>query len=115
MSIVTGLALDPRRPGYRVVQVDRGRFASLPAEALDAIGLAAGSELSAAAYARLRELADVEAASRAALRALARRPHAHADLRRRLIQKQHPPLAVERALARLAERGLLDDARFARG
>jgi regulatory protein len=114
-SVVTGLALDPRRPGYRVVQVDRGRFASLPGDALEAIGVAAGVELTAAAYAKLKDLADVEAANRAALRALARRPHARADLRRRLIQKQHPPAAVDRALARLAERGLLDDARFARG
>jgi len=114
-SIVTGLALDARRPGYRVVQVDRGRFASLPGDALEAIGVAAGVELTAAAYAKLKDLADVEAANRAALRALARRPHARADLRRRLIQKQHPPAAVDRALARLAERGLLDDARFACG
>ncbi len=115
MPIVTSLALDPRRPGYRVVQVDRGRFASLPGEALDAIGVAAGHELTAAAYGRLRDLADVEAANRAALRALSRRPHARADLRRRLIQKQHPPAAVDQALARLTDRGLLDDARFARG
>ncbi|MGH7646140.1 MAG: regulatory protein RecX, partial [Gemmatimonadales bacterium] len=89
--------------------------ASLPGDALDALGVAPGRELTAAAYARLRELADVEGAHRAALRALARRPHARADLRRRLVQKQHPPAAVDRALERLADRGLLDDARFARG
>src|SRR5207249_1524073 len=55
-----------------------------------------------------------EGAYRAALRALARRAHARFDLRRRLLQKQHPPAAVDGALARLAALGLLDDARFAR-
>ena len=63
--------------------------------------------------ARLQELADVEAASRAALRALAMRGRARRDLRRRLIQKQHPPRAVDEALARLDAQGLLDDRRFA--
>jgi len=64
--------------------------------------------------ARLQELADLEAAYRAAVRVEARRSHARADLRRRLIQKQHPPAAVDDALARLTGQGLLDDARFAR-
>jgi regulatory protein len=63
--------------------------------------------------ARLQELADVEAAWRAALRALAARGRVRGDLRRRLIQKQHPPRAVDEALARLDAQGLLDDRRFA--
>ncbi len=112
---LTGLAPDPRQPGYRLVEVDRGRFASLPAAALDALRppLQVGGELSPAALAWLRDLADVEAAHRAALRALARRAHARYDLRRRLVQKQHPPQAVDAALDRLAARGLIDDRRFA--
>ena len=110
---LTALAPDPRQPDYRLVEVDRGRFASLPAAALEPLRLRVGDELSAAALARLRDLADIEAAQRAALRALARRAHARVDLRRRLVQKQHPPDAVEAALDRLAARGLLDDRRFA--
>jgi regulatory protein len=112
---LTGLAPDPRQPGYRLVEVDRGRFASLPGEALDALPLprTLGVELSAPVLARLQELADVEAACRAALRALATRGRARGDLRRRLIQKQHPPRAVDEALARLDAQGLLDDRRFA--
>jgi regulatory protein len=113
VAIVTRLAPDPHRPGYRLVGVDRGRFASLPADALEPLGLAVGGVLSAVALERLRELADVEAAARAGLQALARRAHARADLRRRLLQRQHPPAAVDVALARLAGHGLLDDARFA--
>src|SRR6266571_1339294 len=112
--LLTGLAPDPRRPDYRLVEVDRGRFASLPAEALVGLGLVVGAEIPAQVFARLQELADLEGAYRAALRALARRAHARFDLRRRLLQKQHPPAAVDGALARLAALGLLDDARFAR-
>src|SRR5258706_10641965 len=112
--LLTGLAPDPRRPDYRLVEVDRGRFASLPAEALAGLGLIVGAEISPPAFARLQELADLEGAYRAALRALARRAHARFDLRRRLLQKQHPPAAVDGALERLAASGLLDDARFAR-
>jgi regulatory protein len=110
---LTALAPDPRQPGYRLVDVDRGRFASLPAAALDPLALALGSELSPAVLTNLQHLADVEAAYRAAVRALAARARARGDLRRRLMQRQHPPDAVDDALARLAEQGLLDDRRFA--
>ncbi len=113
MPTLTALAPDPRQPGYRLVEVDRGRFASLPLEALEPLSLQLGAELTPAVLSRLRELADVEAAERAALRALARRAHARLDLQRRLVKKQHPPAAVEAALERLTIRGLLDDHRFA--
>lgn len=113
MPTLTALAPDPRQPGYRLVEVDRGRFASLPLEAVEPLGLQVGAELALPVLERLRELADVEAAERAALRALARRAHARLDLRRRLVKRQHPPAAVEAALDRLALRGLLDDRRFA--
>jgi len=111
--ILTRLAPDPRRPEYRLVEVDRGRFASLPADALAGLDLIIGREINPLVLERLQELADIEAAHRAGLRALARRAHARHDLRRRLLQKQHPPHAVDEALARLEATGLLDDARFA--
>jgi len=111
--ILTGLAPDPRRPDYRLVEVDRGRFASLPAESLVGLDLRLGREIAPLVLERLQELADLEAAHRAALRALVRRAHARSDLRRRLLQKQHPAAAVDGALARLSAAGLLDDARFA--
>ncbi len=113
MPTLTALAPDPRQPGYRLVEVDRGRFASLPVAALEPLRLQVGSGLAPAVLDRLRELADIEAAERAALRALARRAHARLDLQRRLVKKQHPPAAVDAALERLASRGLLDDRRFA--
>jgi regulatory protein len=112
--LLTGLAPDPHRPDYRLVEVDRGRFAALPAADLAALGLRIGAEIPAPVFDRLQALADLEGAHRAGLRALARRAHARFDLRRRLLQKQHPPAAVDGALERLARQDLLDDARFAR-
>jgi regulatory protein len=111
--ILTGFAPDPRRPDYRLVEVDRGRFASLPVEALAGLDLVVGREIGPLVLERLQELADLEAAHRAAARAVARRAHARVDLRRRLLQKQHPPAAVDGALDRLSALGLLDDMRFA--
>jgi len=108
--ILTGLAPDPRRPDYRLVEVDRGRFASLPVESLVGLDLVVGRAIDPLVFARLQELADLEAAHRAALRALARRAHARFDLRRRLLQKQHPAAAVDGALDRLSA----DDTQFAR-
>ncbi len=113
MAVLTGLAPDPRQPGYRLVEVDRGRFASLPAADLELLSLAVGREIPVPALERLQELADIEAAWRAALRSQRQRGHARQDLRRRLVRKQHPPAAVDVALERLAERGLLDDRAFA--
>jgi len=113
VPILTGLAPDPRQLGYRLVEVDRGRFASLPGDALASLQLDVGREIPPAVLARLRELADIEAACRAALRTLTRRAHARHDLGRKLIKKQHPPEAVEAALQRLEARGLIDDRRFA--
>jgi regulatory protein len=114
VPILTGLSPDPRQPGYRLVVVDRGRFSSLPAEALAGLPLRIGESLSDALFARLQALADLEAAYRAALRLLATRSRSRADLRRRLVHKQHPPAAADGALSRLEARGLLDDRRFAR-
>ena len=111
--ILTGLAPDPRRPDYRLVEVDRGRFASLPAADLADLELRIGAEIPRRVFERLQELADLEAAQRAALRAINRRAHARLDLRRRLLQKQHPAPAVDAALERLRAAGLIDDTRFA--
>jgi regulatory protein len=113
VPVVTGLAPDPRHPGYCLVEVDRGRFASLPAETLAPLRLEIGQGLADEVLQRLQAAADQEAAGRAALRALSQRSYARFDLQRRLVRKQHPPAAVERALDRLAAQGLLDDRQYA--
>ena len=112
MPILTDIAPDPRHPGYQVVEVDRGRFASLPAASLLPLAMSRGGTIDSHTFSMLQQLADIEAAYRAAVRAQTRRPHARADLRRRLMKKQHPVAAVDAALDRLAAQDLLDDRRF---
>ncbi len=113
MPICTGLAPDPRRPGYRVVEVDRGRFASLPDDALRPLALAVGAEVTPEIRGTLETLAEVEGAYQAAIRLERLRSHAKRDLRRRLLQKQHRGEVVDQAIARLEWTGIIDDRRFA--
>jgi len=94
VPILTGLAPDPRQSGYRLVEVDRGRFASLPGDALVPLRLDIGREIPAAVLTRLRELADIEAACRAALRVLTRRGHARHDLGSRSSTQRYGPRAA---------------------
>ena len=113
MPICPGLAPDPRRPGYRVGEVDRGRFASLPDDALRPLALAVGAEVTPDIRGRLDTLAEVEGAYQAAIRLERLRSHAKRDLRRRLLQKQHRGEVVDQAIARLEWTGIIDDRRFA--
>ncbi len=90
------------------------RFGAIPKELAAREGLAVGCELDADLQERLSTAADIEAAFRTVLRSLEVRAFARSDLGRRLQRKGHPRPAVEAALARAAELGLLDDAAFAR-
>jgi len=110
---VTNIAPDPRQPDHRLIEVDRGRFASLPVETVVDLGLTVGQDVDARTLARLSKLGDAAAAHRAGLRALARRPFAVRELRRKLLQRQHPAAAVDAAIDRLSAAGLVDDARYA--
>ena len=113
MATVTTLAPDPRRPGYQVVRVDRGRVASVPAAVVRPLGITEGDELAPEMLGRLEALLARERAYQAAVRALAARARARADLARRLSARGHPVDAVRSALERLARAGFLDDMRFA--
>ena len=110
---ITALVPDPHGAGSIRIEVDGERFGSVPPELVRAEGLAVGRELEEAVLARLEGHVEAEAAYRTALRALERRSFARADLGRRLRRKGHAPPAAEAALARLAERGMLDDVAFA--
>ncbi|HMQ31862.1 MAG TPA: RecX family transcriptional regulator [Chloroflexaceae bacterium] len=77
-------------------------------------GLFVGKELDEAGWARLEAAAQAEKAMLAAGRLLDARPRSAAELRQRLRRKQFPPEAVEQAVERLGELGLLDDAAFSR-
>jgi regulatory protein len=111
---ITALDPDPRRPDAVRIEIDGARFGAVPRDLVSAEGLAVGRELDQALQGRLGGAADVEAAYRTALRALEVRSYARGDLARRLLRKGHPRVAVEAALKRVAELGLLDDAAFAR-
>jgi regulatory protein len=110
---ITALVPEPRGPGSVRIEVDGERFASVSPEVVRTHGLHVGQGLDEALRARLEVEADVEAAYRTALRSIERRSFARADLGRRLLRKGHAHGAVEAALARAAEHGLLDDTAFA--
>lgn len=112
---ITGVSPDPRYPGAVRVALDGRMTWTISRPAAERIGVAAGMALDRPLRDALAVAADEEAAWRAALRHLGRRSFARGDLGRRLRQRSHPPAAVEAALARAEDAGLLDDLRFARG
>jgi regulatory protein len=112
LPAVTAIEPDPRRSGSVRVLVDGRAFATVDSEAVR--GVECGQPLEAGASQRLALAADAEAAYRTVLRALERRPHARADLGRRLLRRGLAADAVEAALARADRAGLLDDVAFAR-
>jgi regulatory protein len=89
-------------------------YYTVPKEIVTAERLEPGGVIDPALHERLGRAADQEAAFRAGLRTLELRPFAQADLGRRLVRRGHPREAVDAALERVAELGLLDDAAFAR-
>lgn len=112
---ITGLAPDPHRAEAIRIEVDGARFGLVPRTVISAEGLTVGTELDSALFERLGAAADGEAAYRTLLRVLELRSYARADLARRLLRKGHPRPAVDTALERAAELGLLNDAAFAEG
>ena len=95
------------------MEIDGVRFGAVPHDLVLAEGLSVGQQLDAALQERLSAAADIEAAYRTVLRSLEVRAFARGDLARRLQRKGHPRAAVEAAIARAADLGLLDDAAFA--
>lgn len=114
MTRIVAVLPDPRRPGAVRVEGDGGTRRTIAQEDAAALGLANGAVLEPGMQEALEQAADAEAAFRTALRSLERRGFARADLGRRLVKKGHPRPAVDAALDRLSQRGLLDDSAFAR-
>jgi regulatory protein len=77
-------------------------------------GLYVGKVLDEAAWLRLRATEYHNKALQLAMRYLDSRPRSAAELREKLTRKEIPPEAIDSALARLQELGLVDDAAFAR-
>ncbi|NJN19429.1 MAG: regulatory protein RecX [Oscillochloris sp.] len=74
--------------------------------------IAVGSEIDEEAWIRLEQVEQADQALQAAARQLEVRPRSVAELRTFLRRKQHPPEAIEHAVTRLTELGLLNDAAF---
>jgi len=111
VGVVT--ALRAGRRGRISVFVD-GVFVCGVSEALLARRrLYQGLELDDAEVEALRCDASAERIVGDAHRLLAQRQRSREELRRRLLQKEHPEEAVEQALVRLESEGLLDDRAFA--
>ena len=77
-------------------------------------GLYVGKALDQAEFDKLAQLESDDKAFQAALRLLEQRPRSVAELRTRLGRKEYAPTAIDAALERLAQLGLVDDAAFAR-
>lgn len=111
--IVTRIRPDARASNCVVVDVDGARFASVPVEAVNELGLAKGVQLDESRRERLAYLGDVEGAKRVALRLLRLRPRSVQEMLRKLRERGHDPSAVAEVVGRLETQGLLDDSAFA--
>jgi len=114
MSTITGLTAGKGRDRRVNVFLD-GRLAfSLSAEVVLKEGLRGGQELSETDLERLAGADRRQRCLEAALRLLAIRPRSMDEIRQRLRKRGFEKDDYENAITRLRERGLLDDAAFAR-
>jgi len=112
MPSITAITPTPRHPGRFEVLVDGRSFATLSLDAIERLRLVVGGSV-----AGLEERIEHEAAALRtydrALNMLAFRGRASRELGRSLERKGEPRELVTRAIERLTEQGLLDDAAFA--
>ena len=112
MAVITAITPTPRHPGRFELLVDGRSFATLSLDAIERLRLVVGGSV-----AGLEERIALEAAALRtydrALNMLAFRGRASRELARSLVRKGEPKELVDRAIARLTEQGLLDDAAFA--
>ncbi len=110
--IITALDPDRRISGNLVVELDGARVASLPTDVVAKLGLRRGDQLDDVGHDRLIEAAENESAYHVSVRILSAMPRAINDLKLRLRQRGHGKMAVDHAVSRLEEQGLLDDEEF---
>jgi len=114
MSTITGLTAGKGRDRRVNVFLD-GRLAfSLSAEVVLKEGLRAGQELSETDRERLAGADNRQKCLNAAYRLLAVRPRSEQEIRQRLQKRGFESDHLEKAIASLKEKGLLDDGAFAR-
>jgi regulatory protein len=115
MSKITGLAAAKGRREKRVNIYLDGKFAfNLLAEVALKEGLRVGQELSADRLEALAAADHYQRCLNAAIRFLGYRPRSESEIRQRLQKHGFDSDSTGKALARLKELGLVDDAAFAR-
>jgi regulatory protein len=112
MPSITAITPIPRRAGRFDVQVDGESMATLALDAIERLRLSIGRSVEGLEERIAAESAQLKVYDRA-LNMLALRSRASAELTRSLVRKGEAREHVDRAIARLQEQGLLDDATFA--
>jgi regulatory protein len=113
-GIVTAVTPSQRKEGRFEVYVDGEAAAMLSLEAIERLALRVGCVFTAPLRTRVEDEAQALRVHDRALDLLAFRARAARELRLALIRKGEPAPYVDRAIARLASLGLVDDAAFAR-
>jgi regulatory protein len=114
MATVTGIVESARKDGRFVLEVDGKIGPTVSLEIIDRLALRIGKVIDDGVRLRLdAEAAALQTYDRA-LNLIAFQARSARDLRRRLVQKGEDAALVDAAIERLVERGLLNDADFAR-
>jgi len=112
MPTITAITPTPRHPGRFELLVDGKNFATLSLDVLERLQLVVGGSVEGLEDRISHEAAALRTYDRA-LNMLAFRGRASRELARSLVRKGEPKELVDRAIERLTEQGLLDDAAFA--
>lgn len=113
MPSITAITPIPRRAGRFDVQVDGESMATLSLDAIERLQLSIGRSVEGLEERIAAESAQLKVYDRA-LNMLAFRARSSSELARALVRKGEEKADVDRAVVRLQEQGLLDDAAFAR-
>ena len=112
MSVISAIVPTTRKPGRFDVLVDGDPLATLSLDVIERLGLAVGLQVDGLQDAIAAEAAHLAVYDRA-LNMLAFRARSANELTRSLVRKGEERADVDRAIDRLREQGLLDDAAFA--
>lgn len=112
MPTITAITPTPRHPGRFELLVDGRSLATLSLDAIERLKLVVGGSVAGLEERIAHEAAALKTYDRA-LNMLAFRGRASRELARSLERKGEPKELVARAIERLTEQGLVDDAAFA--
>jgi len=114
MPIVTKILEQKRRPNRRNIYLD-GRFAfGLNDNVVARFRLREGMNLTEAQVAQIEQGEVRQECFDDAMKYLKSRLHSRAEVRRKLVRREHPEATIDEVLSELARMGYLDDARFAK-